>query len=293
MDTLYFTGHETFHCRNYWLKKGLDLLWEGGKFDDSAVVKLGVGKNMVSAIRFWLKAFGLLTDEEAPNAFAKMMFDTQDGLDPYIEDSATLWLLHYHLVTRQRSSTYYYVFNVFRKLRIEFQSKHLVEYLQRLAVEKGQNIHESSISKDVGVFFRNYMLPINHDKGIEDEFARLLYELELVQRFSKGTKRDQREDWWYKIENKFRADLPYQVILYCIKENPDYGDAISFRQLSSDYNSVGAVFALSDSGLLHKIEQIVERHPKQAVFTDDGGVRVLQFKSPIDHKSILKEYYDN
>ncbi|MCB9051029.1 MAG: DUF4007 family protein [Lewinellaceae bacterium] len=48
METLYFTGHDTFHCRNFWLKKGLDLLWNGGKFDEEAMVELGVGKNMVN-----------------------------------------------------------------------------------------------------------------------------------------------------------------------------------------------------------------------------------------------------
>lgn len=291
MDTLYFTGHDTFHCRNYWLKKGLDLLWAGGKFNDEAVVELGVGKNMVTAIRFWLKAFDLVDEDEKPNTFASFIFEDKRGVDPYIEDPATLWLLHYQLVTRKRSSIYHFVFNTFRKQRIEFTEDQLVDFLERKVDESGQSIHSSSIKKDARVFLNNYLLP-NNPKGIEDDFSRLLYELELVQRFRKGEKDAKAKNtWWYRIDNKSRRDLPYQVLLYCIKENETYGDAVSFRQLSSDQDSVGTVFALSDSGLMEKIEEMVERHPEQVVFTDDGGVRVLQFKSPIDHLAILKQYY--
>lgn len=47
-----FSGHDSFQCRQLWLKKGYDYVQEGKNFnDEDAVVKLGVGKNMVSSIR--------------------------------------------------------------------------------------------------------------------------------------------------------------------------------------------------------------------------------------------------
>ena len=46
---LVFSGHESFQCRNLWLKKGYDFIKNGNSFnDEDAVVKLGVGKNMVT-----------------------------------------------------------------------------------------------------------------------------------------------------------------------------------------------------------------------------------------------------
>lgn len=61
-----FSGHESFPCKSMWLKKGYDYLVDHNKFTDpDAVVKLGVGKNMVQSIRFWLRAFGLLNNDEA------------------------------------------------------------------------------------------------------------------------------------------------------------------------------------------------------------------------------------
>jgi len=48
MSNYRFSGHETFVVRSFWPKKGYDFIASGGKFsDDDAVVKLGVGKNMV------------------------------------------------------------------------------------------------------------------------------------------------------------------------------------------------------------------------------------------------------
>lgn len=59
-----FSGHESFHCKSLWLKKGYDFICNKKHFADTdSVVELGVGKNMVSAIRYWLKAFSLTKED--------------------------------------------------------------------------------------------------------------------------------------------------------------------------------------------------------------------------------------
>src|SRR5437879_10801917 len=57
-----FSGHETFPCRYAWLPKAyraLDGDPAGLSDDEQAMVDLGVGKNMVRAIRFWVQASGI------------------------------------------------------------------------------------------------------------------------------------------------------------------------------------------------------------------------------------------
>lgn len=55
-----FSGHESFQCRHLWLKKGYDFVNKKKSFNnDDAVVALGVGKNMVNSIRFWMKSLQL------------------------------------------------------------------------------------------------------------------------------------------------------------------------------------------------------------------------------------------
>jgi hypothetical protein len=86
MGTLKFSGHESFQCRNLWLKKGYDFLTQPEDKrknfnDDLAVIDLGVGKNMVSSIRFWMKAFGIIDlENERPTWLAEYLFG-ENGWD--------------------------------------------------------------------------------------------------------------------------------------------------------------------------------------------------------------------
>ena len=142
-----FSGHESFQCRNLWLKKGYDFVNSGKSFnDEDAVVDLGVGKNMVSSIRYWMKAFNLLTtsDDLTPLAH-KLLAD--DGYDPYLEDEGTLWLLHYELVRKGFASSYSIVFNELRREKIEFTSTNFVSFVKRKSeIEKSFIVNEKTVT---------------------------------------------------------------------------------------------------------------------------------------------------
>lgn len=126
-----FSGHESFPCKSMWLKKGYDYLVNDNMFTDpDAVVKLGVGKNMVQSIRFWLKAFGLSKDDEVTD-IAKYLFDDKNGKDPYAEDNFTLWILHYLLVMTNFSSIYHLVFIDLQREKKEFDKKQLLSFIKR------------------------------------------------------------------------------------------------------------------------------------------------------------------
>ena len=57
-----FSGHQTFPFRYAWLPKGVAAVdGDSGVFSQpDALVRLGVGKNMVASIRFWCHALGLI-----------------------------------------------------------------------------------------------------------------------------------------------------------------------------------------------------------------------------------------
>ena len=58
-----FSGHQTFPFRYAWLPKGVTAVREDPRAfrRRDAIVRLGVGKNMVASIRFWCEALGLVT----------------------------------------------------------------------------------------------------------------------------------------------------------------------------------------------------------------------------------------
>ena len=82
-----FSGHESFFCRPLWLKKAFDAMCESVDFTSpNAVAYLGVGKNMVSSIRFWSRAIGLSVNDK-PSPFAKSIFDSDFLMFPVLPGS--------------------------------------------------------------------------------------------------------------------------------------------------------------------------------------------------------------
>jgi hypothetical protein len=280
-----FSGHDSFQCRQLWLKKGYDYIQSKKSFnDEDAVVKLGVGKNMVSAIRFWMKAFNIIDMKDNATEFGTALF-SDNGWDPFLEDDASLWLLHYQLVKTNLASTYSIIFNGFRKEKIFFTKETFVNYLKRRKeAEEGLNFNENTLADDFIVFLKMYQGNDSGNKDVEDSFSGILSEIDLLKTIGRG------KDEQYQIENNERDKLPEAVLLFSILDNPTYGNSISLNTLEHEPNSPGSIFALSRSGLTNKISEIVNDN-KQITFTDNAGIKEIQFKNKPNAHLILDKYY--
>lgn len=280
-----FSGHDSFQCRQLWLKKGYDYVQEGKNFnDEDAVVQLGVGKNMVSSIRFWLKAFNIIDNKDIPTEFGKRLFDDENGYDPFLEDEASLWLLHYQLVKNSFASIYSIIFNEFRKEKLFFNKETFVNYVKRISESNPElNFNENTVAKDF-IVFANLYKNDPESKDVEDSFSGILSEIELLKITGKG------KDEQFYIENAERDKLPDAVVLFTILDNSNYGNAISLNSLEFDLNSPGSIFALNRSGLMNKISEIVSEFT-DITFTDQAGIKELQFKTKSDAYKILDTYY--
>src|SRR5690348_462678 len=83
-----FGRHETFPLRFGWLTKGFQVWIDNPDVfeQEDAVVLLGVGKNMVNAIRYWMIASQIAVQEGRslkPTEFGSRIF-SRDGWDPYL-----------------------------------------------------------------------------------------------------------------------------------------------------------------------------------------------------------------
>jgi hypothetical protein len=280
-----FSGHDSFQCRQLWLKKGYDYVQKGKSFnDEDALVQLGVGKNMVSSIRFWLKAFNIIDNKDFTTEFGKRLFDDKNGYDPFLEDEASLWLLHYQLVKNGFASIYSIIFNVFRKEKLFFDKETFLKYVKRISeTNPDLNFNENTVTKDFTVFVNLYK---SHpeSKDVEDSFSGVLSEIELLKTTGKG------KDEQFFIENSERDNLDKAVVLFAILDNPNYGNSISLNSLEFDINSPGSIFALNRSGLMSKITDIIDIF-EDITFTDQAGIRELQFKNKAEAYTILDIYY--
>ena len=164
-----FSGHETFPIRYGWLKKAFDAVraTEGsgednrGVFtDDDAIARFGVGKNMVAAMRHWATVTGVIGELRDPRRFVttdlgRRVFDG-DGLDPFMEDSATAWLIHWRLCGNYTKTTWFWAFHHFPSL--SFDRDTLVQGLQKLAEDRlWTRASLATIRRDVSCFTRTYV----------------------------------------------------------------------------------------------------------------------------------------
>jgi hypothetical protein len=298
MSKLSFAGHETFICKQFWLKKGYDYLKSNDSFGEKeAISALGVGKNMVSAIQFWMKAFGLLLDDNKTlTSKAHYLFDEKTGKDLFLEDLGSVWLLHYFLIKTNRSSIYNIVFNDFRKERFEFTKDILFNFIKRKCEAEEIEVSPNTLNSDINVFLKTYSKPDASTERIEieDAFIGLLLDLDLVKSFKKINLENKSVDW-YKISNEDRADLPFHLVLYVILDMLDdqkNGTSISFKELQQEPNAPMLVFALTPDCLFDKLQEITDYYKGDIIYSETAGVQVLQFKSSkITKDSVLNDYY--
>jgi len=285
-----FSGHDKFKCKHFWLKKAYDFRVDNNKFtDDQAVVNLGVGKNMVTSIRYWSKSFGILDEDDKISDFAHYIFSDQ-GKDPFCEDVGTIWLLHYKLATINKASLYNIFFNYFIKERLEFNKDHLFDFIKIHCQKNNYEVNENTLQSDISVFLKSYIRPKRHNKNIEDSHSGLLQELNIFKEFEID-KINEEQKIWYRVQNNYKEGLPYQIVLFTILNQLKKNDkSISFREMLKGLNSPGLIFALKPNDLYQYIQKITNEF-ESIIFSETAGNQLLQFNSNFDKLSVLDDYY--
>lgn len=274
-----FSGHESFQCKYLWLKKGYDYLLAGGKFNDAdSVVMLGVGKNMVASIRFWLRAFSLITADEL-TPLAKYIFDDVNGRDKFTEDINTLWILHYLLVKSGNASIYNLLFLEYQREKKEFSKSELQTFIKRkCSVPEQKNVYnENTVKKDIGVLLKNYIAPTDL-KTIED-FSALLLDLNLINR---------REANRYVFRQVKNTEISAEVLLYAMIDFSNKDKTLSLDKLQA----LALIFCMPLPDLIEAIKRIESKYSRSIVFTDNSGVKNVQLLAELESSTILDSYYN-
>jgi hypothetical protein len=280
-----FSGHETFHCKSFWLKKGYDFSRNNSSFRDiDAVVQLGVGKNMVSSISHWLSVFNILNDEGGFSQVGSAILDNE-GFDPYMEDIGTIWFLHFQLLKKEYASLYPLFFKDFRRTRIsgEFNSTQLADFTINLLKRNGLNISPNTINNDINVLLKNYVRPVKSTiKTQEDDANILLAELNLVfvadERSSKST------DYVFNYSNQ--SSLPALILLAAVLEVFKDRSSISINEIQ---NEVSDLFLCNREGTDMKLQELAELG--LLIAKSNAGRNEVQFKKRLDTLTILNMYY--
>lgn len=276
-----FSGHESFACKSHWLKRGYDFVRGENNFnDDDAVVRLGVGKNMVASIKFWLKAIGLLKDAGLV-ALANHLFDDDNGKDPYLEDIGTLWLLHFLLIQTDYATIYKTTFVDYHRQRNIIEKSKLQNYIKHICFDETgyKNLYnDNTVKRDIGVMLHNYCAKNGGNVNIEDSNS-LFAPLNLICETEKNT---------YRFNYDTRSDVPSLIFLYALLIKFEGRNSISFE----DITELALIFCLTNNDLLDIINCLCDLYPSEIVFSDVAGIKELQFRATLNSIDVLDRYYE-
>ena len=286
------SGHETFPLRYGWLKKAFDAVSaaeECGRdrsvfLADNAIARFGVGKNMVASMRHWSTAAGVIEESAGravPTPLGARVFGAA-GLDPYMEDPATAWLVHWRLCGNPRKTTWFWAFNHYPAAY--FERNMLVKGLDKLAKDRGWvRASTATIKNDVACFVRTYVSQMPSGKAThEDALESPLTELGLIR--SVG-----RRDGFRFVRGR-KPTLGAGVFCYAVTNfwsRFSAGRTLSFEALAHEPGSPGRVFLLDENELADRLFELEESSGSCYRWSETAGLKQLIRERDVSNEEAL------
>ena len=276
-----FSGHQTFTLRYGWLKKVFDRVAETEDepdnrnvcWDDGAIARFGVGKNMVVSMRHWAKASGIIeeptcTNTVRPTELGRMLFGP-NGLDPYMEHPATLWLIHWQLAGQPEKTTWFWAFSLYPAMTFDRDS--LVKKLARFVRDQGwPRVAINTIKKDIVCFIRTYVArqasgKMRHDDALESPLA----ELGLIKSIGKQD--------GFRFARGPKATLGHGVFVYALidfwtRYFPNVA-TLSFEAIAHAPGGPGRVFQFDENDVADRLAALDEVTRGKLRWSETAGLR--------------------
>lgn len=297
-----FSGHETFPFRYGWLKKGVDRVSNDPAFfsKERALIDLGVGKNMVRSIRHWCLAARLIEECSGASGNRSQLVPTRvgrsvffdDGFDPYLEDPATLWLIHWLVASNEKmATTWHWAFSHWSST--EFTKDNLISGIRsRLENHGHKPISDDTLKRDVDCFVRVYARSQQSKSLIvEDSLDCPLVDLRLMTELS--------DNKTYQFQRGPQASLPDEVFVLALIEywqsSAPSVDTMAFGNIAFAPGSPGRIFKLDEDSLTSRLERIESASGGALAYDETAGLKQV-YRRPgrqVDQLKLLSSYYGN
>jgi len=265
-----FSGHETFPCRYTWLPKAFRAISSDAKIlldDESAMVELGVGKNMVHAIRFWVQATGVALRSKE-NGFLLTEFGQKllgtEGFDPYLEDIQTLWLIHWKLSTHVDEPLFAWDYLLNHWHYPEISRTETLRAFRQEANRLDRTLADITLEQHFDTFLHTY-IPTRSSKSAiqEDSLDCPLVELNLIQRIGeRKLDGSGKSEAVYAFRREPKPEITPGLFIYCLADfwaarRPNE-ETLSFREVALAAGSPGQIFKMPEWEIRERLETLEE-----------------------------------
>ena len=273
-----FSGHESFACRFGWLPKLYEAVQEDKELfatDERAILALGLGNNMVKAIRFWGQAFGLLQVQhgQARNTeLARRLLDAETGIDPYLEDPGSLWRLHWIVTAHAGLGAWVATFLELQDAQIT--RDRLIDVVRSRAVAARGSVTERTATTHVDILLRTYDWARFEAAGPGEDAAGCPFqELHLMETSTVNGQ------ILVKLNRGPKLQLDVGAFAFALNDywqgTAPGSRSLSARSLLVDRRSPGVVFRLDEGSLLARLEELCSNSGMQMRSDGAGGMDIV------------------
>jgi hypothetical protein len=264
------SGHESFPCRYSWLPKAVRGLAANPTLfadEDNAMVTLGVGKNMVRSIRFWSQVAGMVVPagKSSGQSLTRMGARVlgQNGIDPFLEDIRTLWLIHWNLSTNFENPLLAWDYLLNRWHEPEIVASAAIRVLLKAATKQTDTLSPVTVAQHFDTFLHTYV-PTRGRKGVvqEDNLDCPLVELELIVRIGEREldRPAGKRESIYSFRREEKPDITPGLFIFCLNDfwqkRHNTEATLSLREVAHGHGSPGQIFKLTEDDIRTRLEAL-------------------------------------
>ncbi len=296
-----YSGHQTFPLRIAWLPKAIREIASGRDpltNIDEGIVSLGLGKNMVEALRCWIEAFQIAS-KEGPDwilsPIGKLVFAPTNGLDPFLEDHSSNWLLHWLISTNTHAPFFAWECLFNRWASAEFSGSAVVEAFRKETEQNQRTASIVTLKQHWEVFLHSYRPP-RGTRG-EDHLDCALSVLGLIQ--EAGERQNSMGKWetLYAFDTGPKTAIPQQLFAFFIHDwwNRAFPSeqTIALKELVGGDHSPGRILRMAESEILRRVSDLTTNQSSVFQVAESANLRQLRRFSPSNGHADLRAAYLN
>jgi len=296
-----FSGHQTFPLRLSWFPKAIKALADGiDPFADidSGITRLGLGKNMVEALRCWIEAFQVAVKTEKNwklTPVGELIFDRKRGLDPFIDEHSTAWLLHWLICSNQSAPFFAWECLFNRWHSPDFTASQVLAAFKKESDSSKRPASAVTLRQHWEVFIHSYRPPRN-GKG-EDHLDCVLSQIRLVVEAGERQGTDGRIETRYEFDMSPKTSISNQFFAFTIHDwwnkTSRTESTVRLADVVFAHGSPGRLLKMAEREIIRRMEYLGHEANPDFEITESANQRVVTRRKESDGFKSLTEAYQN
>jgi len=276
-----FSGHEKFECKIDWVTKGLNAFAKNKQIlnltnVEEGIETLGLGINMIRSLNHWMQVLGLIKKSDLTELGRTLLEE-----DSYLENSDTLWLLHWNIVKSQERATLYNLF--FNTIYpYKFTREDILNQITSWLKSEEITLSQTTIKSDIDVLVRMYK-----SNNRQDISMNLFSELKLITEQAPGI---------YALNINTATEISDYAFIYILIDyieslNNATSESISMDDIQRGKLSLQKSLCVGESTLYNKIHRLEQLTEGKLAYSEASGIRQIYINSSLNKNDLLHRIY--